>query len=96
MVGIAGEPGIGKSRFLNLGFILYQLGELAIAQSHLEQALMFYTPQQTYTISVDHYRRDWQTTQKVDEALAAIPPTGKRVFLPRLYCTRASCYWLSR
>jgi class 3 adenylate cyclase/tetratricopeptide (TPR) repeat protein len=32
----------------NLGFILYQLGELATAQSHLEQALTFYTPQQSH------------------------------------------------
>jgi predicted ATPase len=30
----------------NLGFILYHLGELSTAQSHLEQALTFCTPQQ--------------------------------------------------
>jgi adenylate cyclase len=37
----------------NLGYILYQLGELATAQSHLEQALTFYTPQQAHIIGVD-------------------------------------------
>jgi tetratricopeptide (TPR) repeat protein len=37
----------------NLGFILYHLGELAAAQSHLEQALTFYTPQQAHIIGID-------------------------------------------
>jgi class 3 adenylate cyclase/tetratricopeptide (TPR) repeat protein len=37
----------------NLGFILYYLGELATAQSHLEQALTFYTPQQAHIIGID-------------------------------------------
>jgi DNA-binding winged helix-turn-helix (wHTH) protein/tetratricopeptide (TPR) repeat protein len=31
----------------NLGYILYHLGELAAAQSHLTQALTFYSPQQS-------------------------------------------------
>jgi class 3 adenylate cyclase/tetratricopeptide (TPR) repeat protein len=36
----------------NLGFILFQLGELATAQSHPEQSLTFYIPQQVH-IGVD-------------------------------------------